>query len=173
MRYLWRMGDAEHPVAPVTWHDDGAQLHIDGAGVDARIRSISPELHEVRIDGHVSQVYAVHHGDATYLHGFGRCFRVDRVDPIRQLDGSGTDGEGQVRAPMPGVVVSVDVVPGQKVSRGERLLAIESMKLLSEMRAPCDGLVEALHVAAGEGFERDALLVELRPLQEDKEVAGS
>ena len=49
-----------------------------------------------------------------------------------------------LRAQIPGRVVRVWVEPGQAVERGERLLAIEAMKMENEIRASQAGVVEDL-----------------------------
>ena len=55
-----------------------------------------------------------------------------------------------VRAPMPGLVVSLSVDAGQSVTAGQVLLTLESMKMENEVCAPRDGVVRAVHVSAGE-----------------------
>jgi 3-methylcrotonyl-CoA carboxylase alpha subunit len=70
-------------------------------------------------------------------------------------------GHSVARAPMPGVVVSVNAAPGDSVLAGAVLVVIESMKLETQIRAPQDGVVERIHVKIGENFERDAVLATL------------
>jgi len=62
---------------------------------------------------------------------------------------------------MPGVVVSVKAVVGERVAAGTVVAVIESMKLETAIRAAQDGIVEKIHVRAGESFDRDAALVTL------------
>ena len=66
-------------------------------------------------------------------------------------------------APMPGVVVALNVAPGQKIARGETLLVIESMKLETAIKAGRDGIVAAVHFEKGCTFNRGAALVSLQP----------
>jgi biotin carboxyl carrier protein len=66
-------------------------------------------------------------------------------------------------APMPGVVVSVQVTAGQRVGEGDALLVIESMKLQMTIAAACAGTVEQLPVAVGQTFQRGAVLAQVRP----------
>ena len=54
-----------------------------------------------------------------------------------------------VAAPLPGVVKSVAVGPGQRVSPGDPLLVIEAMKMDNVIRASREGVVDAVHVAEG------------------------
>lgn len=59
-------------------------------------------------------------------------------------------GDGTVQAPMPGVVVSVSAMPGQRVRKGDLLMVLSAMKLENEVRAPRDGVVQAVFVQAGQ-----------------------
>ena len=65
------------------------------------------------------------------------------------------------RAPMPGVVVTIAVLPGQPVSAGAALMMTESMKLETIIRSSQDGVVDGIHFKEGESFERDAVLITL------------
>lgn len=67
--------------------------------------------------------------------------------------GDGGDGGvagGEVRAPFNGRVVALLVQPGQRVARGDALLAIESMKIEHRISAPRDGVVDTITVAIGQ-----------------------
>ena len=62
---------------------------------------------------------------------------------------AGHGGPTEVRAIIPGRVVSVSVVPGDEVVAGQQLLVVEAMKMQNELRAPRAGTVAS--VATGEG----------------------
>ncbi|MDP5217842.1 pyruvate carboxylase [Ruegeria sp. 2205SS24-7] len=66
-----------------------------------------------------------------------------------------------VGAPMPGVVASVAVQAGQRVSEGDLLLTIEAMKMETGIHAERDAVVTALHVQPGGQIDAKDLLVEL------------
>ncbi len=65
-----------------------------------------------------------------------------------------------IGAPMPGVVASVAVAAGQKVSAGDMLLTIEAMKMETGIHAERPGLVAAVHVTAGAQIDAKDLLIE-------------
>jgi acetyl/propionyl-CoA carboxylase alpha subunit len=69
-------------------------------------------------------------------------------------DGSSTARHGLVRAPMMGVVIAVDVRPGQQVAAGERLATLESMKMELAITAPVAGRVAAVGCTAQGKVER-------------------
>ncbi len=70
-------------------------------------------------------------------------------------------GDGAVLAPMPGKVTSVEISKGEKVSKGQRLLTLEAMKMEHGLVAPFDGVVAELHAKAGAQVQVDALLAKI------------
>ncbi len=66
-----------------------------------------------------------------------------------------------IGAPMPGVVATVCVQPGQVVAQGDLLLTIEAMKMETGIHAERDGVVKAVHVTPGTQIDAKDLLVEL------------
>jgi pyruvate carboxylase len=68
----------------------------------------------------------------------------------------------QIGAPIPGMVTSVSASVGGKVSKGDKLVTLEAMKMYTTINAPEDGVVEEVLVAVGETVESKDLLVRLR-----------
>lgn len=66
-----------------------------------------------------------------------------------------------VKAPMPGLIVSVDISEGQEVKEGDGILVLEAMKMENTLTAPKDGRVKAIKVNAGDKVDKNALLIEL------------
>ena len=73
----------------------------------------------------------------------------------------GAVGDGAILAPMPGRVISVDVAAGDAVTKGQKLLTLEAMKMEHGLIAPFDGTVAELNAAAGAQVQVDALLVRI------------
>ncbi|RYG86833.1 MAG: biotin/lipoyl-binding protein, partial [Alphaproteobacteria bacterium] len=65
-----------------------------------------------------------------------------------------------IQSPMPGLVVSVAVTPGQEVKTGETVAVIEAMKMQNILKAERDGVVKAVGVKAGDPVAADDVLVE-------------
>jgi oxaloacetate decarboxylase alpha subunit len=72
---------------------------------------------------------------------------------------SGATASSTIRAQIPGRVVRVWVAVGDVVEAGQRLLAIEAMKMENEVRSPRSGTVEAVPVAVGQAAELNETLV--------------
>jgi biotin carboxyl carrier protein len=69
--------------------------------------------------------------------------------------------EFQLKAPMPGLVITVPVAEGQAVQKGEVLLILESMKMQNELKAPRAGTVIRIRVGSGERVEQRQTLLSL------------
>ncbi len=72
-----------------------------------------------------------------------------------------SSASGKILAPLPGVVVSVEVTPGDSVRAGDTLLVLEAMKMENVILADSDCVVQAVHVAKGDKVEASHLLMEV------------
>jgi pyruvate carboxylase len=68
----------------------------------------------------------------------------------------------QIAAPIPGLIATIAVSVGHKVSKGDKLLMMEAMKMQTTVSAPVDGVVEEIHVTLGETVQSKDLLMKLR-----------
>jgi len=68
----------------------------------------------------------------------------------------------QIGAPIPGLITSLAVGVGAKVSRGEKLLTLEAMKMQTTLYAPCDGTVNEISVRVGDTVESKDLLAVIK-----------
>ncbi len=144
---------------------DGASMAVDfGGEADAPLRSFL-------IDGASHRVAARADGEGRWSLHFGSLLvRAEVVDgrtrAIRAMTGKGaaTLGPRPVVAPMPGMVVRVEVSEGDEVRGGQGVVIVEAMKMENELLAEAPGVVERIHVREGEAVEKDQLLVELAPL---------
>jgi 3-methylcrotonyl-CoA carboxylase alpha subunit len=75
----------------------------------------------------------------------------------------GAAGRLDVKAPMPGMVVSVLVKPGDAVKKNQSLLFLHAMKLENDIRSPRDGVVLEVPIKAGDALEKGAVMVRLGP----------
>ena len=67
--------------------------------------------------------------------------------------------DNELRAPMPGLVISVNVEVGQKVEEGQAVCVLESMKMQMAIHAPKAGTIQEILVESDQKVEKDALLV--------------
>ncbi len=92
---------------------------------------------------------------------------VWEVTPWR-FDGrhGAASGTGAIVAPMPGKVIAVEVAQGQTVTKGQKLLTLEAMKMEHSLTAPFDGVVAELNAVAGAQVQVDALLARIEAVAE-------
>jgi 3-methylcrotonyl-CoA carboxylase alpha subunit len=92
----------------------------------------------------------------------GRSWHLRRLDALARRAGAEAGPERLV-APVHGRVLEVLVPAGSKVKRGQVLMLLECMKLEYRVTAPADGIVEALHFAAGDVVEDGVQLLSFAP----------
>ncbi|MEM8524407.1 MAG: biotin/lipoyl-containing protein [Bacteroidota bacterium] len=73
---------------------------------------------------------------------------------------AGADKVTDIKAPMPGLVLSVEVADGQAVNKGEALLILEAMKMENVIKSPGGGIVKSIAVKQGTAVEKGAVLIE-------------
>jgi biotin carboxyl carrier protein len=71
------------------------------------------------------------------------------------------EGEYTLKAPMPGLVVSVPVLEGQTVQRGDNLIILESMKMQNELKAPREGTIGRIRIKVGDSVDQNQSLLTL------------
>jgi len=81
---------------------------------------------------------------------------------------SGTASDGRVMSDMMGLVIRVNVRPGDAVTAGDAIVLQESMKMELTIAAPCDGTVTAVHCQEGDMIERNVLVVEIEPTPKEE-----
>ncbi len=74
---------------------------------------------------------------------------------------TGAAGDGAILSPMPGRVIAVEVAAGDPVSKGQKLVTLEAMKMEHSLTAPFDGAVVELNVEIGGHVSEGALLVRI------------
>ena len=70
-------------------------------------------------------------------------------------------GPAPLIAPMPGLIVRVNVKAGDQVAQGQGLVVMEAMKMENELRAPAAGTVKTVNIAPGTAVEKGTILIEM------------
>ena len=70
-------------------------------------------------------------------------------------------GTVQIKAPMPGSIIKINVKPGDTVKKGDVLCVLEAMKMENDIMAVSDGVVASIEITQGASVETDAVLVTL------------
>ena len=116
---------------------------INLASLDKRFRAVTARNKDmifVWLDGRVHELVEIEEtNDAASLHS----------------------NQDEIRAPMPGMIIKLNVKPGDKVEKDQIVAVLEAMKMEHNLRAPRTGLVEAVDVKLGQTVSADAQLVHL------------
>lgn len=164
MKYFVTVGSEEVEV-----DIDGDQVRLAGRAVRAHLErdAHSPELrliidgtvHRLAVDGHVDGAWRlVEQGAVRDLPT-----EDERSRHIRSLAGAGKSASsgGILKAPMPGLVVRLDVAVGDQVVAGTPLVVLEAMKMENELKSTLSGVVTAIRVDVGAAVEKGATLLEI------------
>ncbi|TYB72647.1 biotin/lipoyl-binding protein [Bizionia gelidisalsuginis] len=65
-----------------------------------------------------------------------------------------------IKAPMPGLILSLNVSEGQEVKENDPLLILEAMKMENVFNSPRDGIIKSIAVKTGDAVEKNQLLIE-------------
>ena len=87
----------------------------------------------------------------------------ERTRQIRDVSAANAapSGPAPIVAPMPGLVIRVNVSPGERIEAGHGVVVMEAMKMENELRATTAGVIKSVRVTPGTAVERGALLVEM------------
>lgn len=91
----------------------------------------------------------------------GRTFVLTKQSGSRKSGGGHHHAAGELTAPMPGQVRSVNVNEGDAVTKGQTLMVLEAMKMEIRIQASMDGVVKSLAVKQGQTVEREQKLIEI------------
>jgi acetyl/propionyl-CoA carboxylase alpha subunit len=162
MKYISTIEDREYVIEIL----DRDHVIVNGVSHQVDFESVSGQpLYSLLLDGHSYEayVYSDDPGWEVLLHG--SLYPVEVVDERekRLLAASGKesfqDGELYLKAPMPGLVVTISVLEGQTVEKGDVLVILESMKMQNELKAPRAGTISRLRVEVGDRVEQKQTLL--------------
>lgn len=150
--------------------DLGAEaVTVDGEPVDVALAHVNgSHVRSLLMDGASHRLLA-HKGagGAWEIHVNGRRYDAEAIDErtraIREMTGSGSGASGPkpVRAPMPGLVVKIEVAVGDRVEAGQGVAIVEAMKMENELKAESAAVVREILVEAGQAVEKDQILIDL------------
>ncbi|MFD1141268.1 acetyl-CoA carboxylase biotin carboxyl carrier protein subunit [Larkinella insperata] len=111
-------------------------LHLDHAAKTATIK-INESIHQVQLK--------------------------DRFDLLLEQMGMSTVSQtkiNEIKAPMPGLILSLSVQPGDVVRKGDIVLILEAMKMENVIKSPGDGTIKTVRIGRGQTVEKNQVLVE-------------
>ena len=147
----------------------GESVLVDGRPVSGRLSAIpQTPLRQLSLDGRARTLAMLRDAEGWMVQVSGETWAVsvedERTRQLRALTGQTKRGSGGgvVKAPMPGLVLRLEVEVGQRVEPGTGVVVLEAMKMENEIKAQGSGVVAAIHVEAGQAVDKGTPLVEIR-----------
>ena len=165
LRLTAKVGGATRAVEVLEIERHVYRLAIDGVEhvVDARV--VRPGSLSLLIDQRSVACEVRSDGDRHKVDLAGRTIEVTLVDTLRhggvQLADENTGGPQDIRAMMPGKIVTVLIAVGDSVEKDQGLLVVEAMKMENEVKASAPGLVKEVLVRPGQAVESGEVLARL------------
>jgi len=176
----WQMAAGDDGMSPIP------VLHLESAGASAEIRFAPLQadgtmligVNDARISVKLSQlpdgdfatvvnarretVRISQKDQAIFVHDARAAHTMTAIPYLRYISTS-PDISGELRAPMTGVVLKVNVAVGTRVKAGDAALIMESMKMELRIASEVDGVVTAVHFKPGDTVERNAVVAVVEP----------
>ncbi|MCB8976290.1 MAG: acetyl-CoA carboxylase biotin carboxyl carrier protein subunit [Ardenticatenaceae bacterium] len=171
--FILRQNNSEKTVQA---RRQGSEIHVQLAGGNAGAEPAEAAvfhliahtndtilLERILPDGSRQQWRLVGHKDGTkrQLWVNGRTHHYERVLP---RGGGSASSDASLAATIPAVVADILVSVGDQVQDGDKLILLESMKMIIPIQAPTSGTVTALHCAKGDSVQAGVPLLELDQL---------
>jgi biotin carboxyl carrier protein len=165
MKYTVKIDDNAFQVE-IKEKDNGMELKVDGEVIPFDFVKVGESnLVSILIDNHSFEAEVSKNADSyeVFLKGERfKCYLEDeRTAHLKDLVGSKieTGREKELKSPMPGLVVAVEVKAGDQVKSGQGLVIVEAMKMENELKARYDGKVKEVKIKPGQTVEKDEVLI--------------
>ena len=162
MKYITTIDEKEYTIEIIDEHN----IQVDGVNYQVDFDSVSGQpVYSLLIDGKSHEAYIYPDEDQWEVLFQGILYPIsvedERERRLRSSFGSGPvpSGEYYLKAPMPGLVISIPVKDGQVVFQGDVLVILESMKMQNELKSPRDGKISRIRVKEGDNVERKQTLL--------------
>ncbi len=162
MRYNTTIGEREFLIEIIDENHiklDGTIYHVDFEQI------VDQPVYTLLLDGSSYESYVYEGQDGWQVLMHGRSYQAEVIDEHEKRLRAAADSrvgertEFHLKAPMPGLVVSIPVADGQKVEKGDVLILLESMKMQNELKSPRQGTVVRIRVQTGERVEQQQTLL--------------
>jgi 3-methylcrotonyl-CoA carboxylase alpha subunit len=176
----WQMAAGDDGLSPIPI------LHLEAAGASAEIRfaprcadgtmivGVNDDKFSVRlvpaeggsftaVVGARRETVRIHQHDQTlFVHDLRGVHTLTAIPYLTYISAT-AETSGELRAPMTGMILKVNVAVGDRIKAGDVAAILESMKMELRINSETDGVVAAVNCRAGETVERNAVVVVVEP----------
>ncbi len=164
MKYFVRVDGEEFEIEIA---EDG-QVLVNGEPVAVDMVQVPGQnVYSLLVEHHSYEVAAEEIRDGYEILLLGEQYRAQVEDEFRRRLMAGRErpappaGDATVKAPIPGLIVKVEVKEGDEIREGQPLVILEAMKMENEIRAPRPGTVQRVHIRPGQSVEQGEVLITL------------
>jgi pyruvate carboxylase subunit B len=146
---------------------EGETVTVNGEQKEVTLIPISDGFYQFVYNGKVYMAESEKSEDGYALKINGEAVSVDLKDEQQLLleklgvTTKKKTSSGEVRAPMPGLVVKIEVAVGDTVSVGQGLIILEAMKMQNEIKSSMAGTVKEILVSERQAVEKKFLLLKI------------
>jgi len=162
MKYVTTIGDRQFMIELI----DDNHVVVDGTTYEVNFDAISDQpVYSMIVDGKSYEAYMYPSDEGWQVLLQGRLYSAvvedEREKRLRAAAGGmvADRGDFHLKAPMPGLVVSIPVGEGQEIHKGDVLVILESMKMQNELKSPRNGKVARMRVKVGDSVEQRQTLL--------------
>ncbi len=170
----WRLGHAGLRALAFLHRGERLELAARGANGEYRLEHagrshaiegarLTGSTLSLRLDGQARRFRLMRRPGRIVVHDGVQRWIGEPVSMYQPAASEGAQGDGRIRAPMPGRVVLVKAGAGDAVEQGQELLIMEAMKMELAIKAPRSGVVAEIRAQPGEFVEADRVLALLEP----------
>lgn len=142
------------------------QLKVDGKSIKAALIELGERGLFLLEHGTLKrELHVQSQGNNQYIMNANGKFAVARVEKSNGLSRSKSNNSaaGDLKAPISGLVVSVNTKTDDRVAEGDVVAVLESMKMQMLIKAPISGIVSVVNIKPGAQLSKGDLLVKILP----------
>jgi biotin carboxyl carrier protein len=162
MRYVTTIEEREFIVEILDEH----HIEVDGVIFEVDFDRVGDQpVYSLIVDGKSYDAHVYQQDDWWQVLIRGSLYSAkvedEREKRLRASLGGGPAEQDEflLKAPMPGLIVSIPVNEGQSVEKGDVLLVLESMKMQNELKSPRAGSISRVRVKPGDRVEQKETLL--------------
>lgn len=149
---------------------EGKTLKLNGSPMEYDLRETRPGSYHLLYKGQSFEIEILQSDREAKRHLItvnGKKIEAELRDQFDELlkelgmDASSAQKVGDLKAPMPGLVVDVPVKEGDVVKKGDTLVILEAMKMENSLKAAGDATVKKIMVKKGQAVDKNTVLIQM------------
>ena len=165
MKYIAKIENKSHQIY-ISEVDGKLEVSLDGKPISVDFVQVKPpNFFSFLVDNKSFDVEIIKNSESYWVNMNGRkyeCFLEDeKISRLKDIAGFKKEilHEKELKTPMPGLVLAIEVKEGDLVKTGQGVAIVEAMKMENELKAKFDGRVKKIKVKPGQAVDKDEVLV--------------